>query len=247
MTRIGLIADVHGNRFALRAVIDVLRERGATSWICAGDLVGYGAAPDECVEVVCSLPGLTVVAGNHDLLALGHLDAARHSAGVRQSTAWTAERIAPSTRRVLEALPLRAATPEGLVVTHGSLGSVEEYVRDPAAALDQLEQLGSEAPTARGIVLGHTHLPMIHEAFGRRLVNPGAVGQSRDRDPRAHCALLDPGTLGVEPLRVAYDVDRARSAQRAAGLPPGFLHLRPPSVARRAWRRARRLRRSSSP
>lgn len=241
MTRIGLIADVHGNRFALLAVLDALRERGATSWICAGDLVGYGAAPDECVEQVCSLPSLTMVAGNHDLLALGRLDIEGHSSGVRLSTRWTAERISPATRAVLAQLPLRARHDAGLVVAHGSLTSPSEYVRDPAAALGQLEQLRREAPDARGIVLGHTHLPMIHDALGTRLVNPGAVGQSRDRDPRAHCALLDSGTLRVEPLRVAYDIDGARSAQRAAGLPQEFLHLRPPSVARRTWRRVRRL------
>lgn len=239
MSRIGLLADVHGNLVALRTVLERLRGTDATSWICAGDLVGYGAMPDECVEEVRALPELTLVAGNHDLLAIGRLDAGRHSPSVQRSTRWTRERIGYETRAVLERLPLRATCRQGVTVAHGSLDDSEVYVRDAAAAEAQRRQLREEDPGALALVLGHTHLPLVHGA-GPLVVNPGAVGQSRERRLQARGALLDPATWDVELVAVDYDVGAARAAQRRAGLPEEFLHMHPPTVLVRGLRRLAR-------
>lgn len=243
MSRTGLISDVHGNLPALRAVVERLRGAGATRWVCAGDLVGYGAAPDECVEEVCALPGIVAVAGNHDLFALGRLDWQRHGPAVRLSSGWTAERLGAAARSALAGLPLRATAPPGVEVAHGSLEDPEEYVRDRAAARRQLGQLAAEGSPARTLVLGHTHRPLLVAHAGRTVVNPGAVGQSRERRLHARGALLDDDTGSVEHVTVGYDVGAARAAQRRAGLPEEFLHLPPEQlprlrgVARRVLRR----------
>ena len=140
MTRVGLIADVHANLPALEAAVERLEAEGVDAYACAGDLVGYGPFPDECVALVRGLRGITCVAGNHDLIALGRLDTGRCIPLARRTLEWTREHISEATRGRLPALP-PILVEDGFVVAHGSLDDPQRYVRSDADAAEQLERL----------------------------------------------------------------------------------------------------------
>ena len=255
--RIGLLSDVHANLPALRAAIARLHAEGVDAWVCAGDLVGYGPHPDECVETIAEL-GPTCVAGNHELMLLGELADSRAGRLARESIAWTRTVVRDDVRSYLAALP-RTADTAGMLVAHGSPGDPEEYVRADARAAELLGSLSA----GRLLVLGHTHRPWLYgtdagTAFpvdrppgaadlslageGRFLVNPGAVGQSRERErvPLARFALVDLARPAVRFYAEPYDAAATRAALRARKLPRDAIHVRPGRVAT-VTRRARRL------
>jgi len=254
--RVGLVADVHANVAALDAVLAWLDAAGVDGTVCAGDLVGYGAGPDACAERVLAFAG-TTVAGNHDLIATGALGTERCGPLARQSLEWTARVLRPATRARLAALPRVARGPGGVLVAHGSLDDPEHYVHTEEQAREQLRRAAALSPGAPVMVLGHTHRALVvaersgvlaADATGfialppgeRCLVNPGSVGQSRERRPLARAAVLDLGARTVELARVPYDVAAARRALRREGLPQGALHLPPRPVRRLAGRALRR-------
>jgi predicted phosphodiesterase len=109
--RIGLLSDVHANLFALRSAISRLRAEGVDAWVCAGDLVGYGPHPNECVETIAEL-GATCVVGNHELMMLDELPDTRAGWLARRSIVWTREVVRSDVRSYLAALP-RTADPTG--------------------------------------------------------------------------------------------------------------------------------------
>jgi predicted phosphodiesterase len=257
--RYALLADIHANLHALRAVLAAAVRSGVDAYLCAGDLVGYGAHPNECVDLLAER-GTTCVAGNHDLLAIGQLAVDRTGPLARQTLAWTQAELTSETRRYLAALP-RTWAGDGVVLTHGSPDDPEEYVTTGERARVLLHQL-----SGRVLVLGHTHHAW---AFGERtgtslrrqtgtvrlspaerwLVNPASVGQTRDRSLVARFAVLDLARQEAEFHDVAYDVEACRSALHAAGLPPTY-QLRPAAAARTAQfaaRARRRLRRAIGP
>jgi predicted phosphodiesterase len=252
--RYAILSDVHANLAALRTVIATLEELRPQRWIVAGDIVGYGAYPNECVKVVQEL-GAICVAGNHDLIALGRLSDERISTPARRSLEWTAATLSSSSRRFLTALPSTAVVDDVVVVTHGSLDDVSEYVTRPWQARAQLERLRRDYPAARVLVVGHTHRPWAWNASrgGARstrhprdlpdrepvLLNPGAVGQSRELVARARGAVLDLDTGRAEFVATRYDVGAYRRVLRSVGLPPEGCHY-VPSAARVAARGIRR-------
>jgi predicted phosphodiesterase len=252
--RFGILADVHGNLPALLAAVARLRAEGVDRFLCAGDLVGYGPFPDECVEVIAGLDAVCV-AGNHDLIALGRLPDDRCNTLARKSLAWTRERLRPASREYLEALPARAQVDE-VVMAHGSPDDPQLYVRDGAEAARQLATVTARWPAARVLVLGHTHIARAWAPGGRPLdtnagsvtplaregpvlLNPGAVGQSRERRIRARSIVLDLGEQTVTFHADTYDVGACRRALRRAGLPPETVHLSP-TLSGRVARRLRR-------
>ena len=125
--RYGVISDIHGNLPALEAVLDALARIGVDAYACAGDLVGYGPQPNECVQIVRAL-GVVSVAGNHDLIALGELSEDRCERLARDSLRWTRGQLEEPTRAYLAGLPRRVELPGGVVVAHGSLDDPQEYV-----------------------------------------------------------------------------------------------------------------------
>jgi predicted phosphodiesterase len=262
VTRFGVIADVHANLHALDAVLAFLERQEVDAYICAGDLVGYGPFPNECVRRVLALPGRSV-AGNHDLMVLGRLADERCIPLVRTSLRWTARVLDDEARALLGRLPT-GATEDGVAVRHGSVTSPEEYVLTAERARACLSELAGVEPDARVLVLGHTHRPMavgsrrgtlLREATGTVellpdepvMLNPGAVGQSRSRDPRARVIVLDLTARTAAFHAVAYDVAGCRRALRDRGLPEGSCHLvrsRWDDVADAVKRRVVRLRRA---
>jgi predicted phosphodiesterase len=234
--RVAVLSDVHGNLPALEAVLADSERAGVDAHWCLGDLVGYGAQPNECVARVAEACEVCLV-GNHDLVALDRLDVATFSAGAAAAALWTRERLDPEARAYLERLEAQdQSRPVGLF--HGSARDpVWEYVLSTAAA-----EASMDAMEARVGAIGHSHVAL---HFARRdggravgepasdgaavdltdgdwLLNPGAVGQPRDGDPRAAWLLLDMERWRATWRRVEYPIDRAADAIRAAGLPPAL-------------------------
>jgi predicted phosphodiesterase len=262
--RYGVLADIHGNLPALRAAINALEERGVERWIVAGDIVGYGPHPNECVDVVAGL-GATCVAGNHDLIALGLLSDERCIALAKNSLRWTSETLSEDARQFLADLPLRARVDGRIEVAHGSLDDPQAYTTSAAQAAADLRHLEREGSEHALLLLGHTHRPFACGLRSGRLpirtnnalalpsddsavLNPGAVGQARELRVRARCMVLDIDQQQALFLALPYDVRACRRALREASLPPRSYQLSPVSLrtARRIpgaiWRRwSRRL------
>jgi predicted phosphodiesterase len=240
--RYGVISDVHANLPALEAVLAELERAGVDAYACAGDLVGYGPQPNECVEVIRQL-GAVAVAGNHDLIAIGLLSEDRCERLARQSLRWTRGVLNEDTRDYLAQLPRRVALPGGVLVTHGSLNDPQEYVLSVEQAAAQLTRL-SEHPPARILVVGHTHRAFATDGASnaprlganrcvsidgsaRWLLNPGAVGQSRERLVRARYMVLDLDRREAIFHAARYDVPRTRALLRQQRLSPRSVHLAP--------------------
>ena len=239
--RYGVIADVHGNAQALDAVLAFLSTQEVDGYLCAGDLVGYGPMPNECVRQVLALPG-RCVAGNHDLIALGRLDDERCIPLAKASLRWTRGVLEDDVRELLGDLPLGAGD-DGIAVRHGSLSDPQAYVVTDEEARACLEDLERTLPATDVLVLGHTHRPM---AFSRHrgallrsgtgqvdlphdepiLLNPGAVGQSRSADARARVMVLDTTARVASFHALDYDVEGCRQALLERGLPVNSCHLR---------------------
>ena len=255
--RYGVISDVHANAHALAAALDFLATQQVERYLCAGDLVGYGPAPNECVRRVTALPG-PCVAGNHDLIALGRLDDERCIPLAKASLRWTRGVLEDDVRELLGDLPL-AAGDDGIAVRHGSLADPQTYVVTDEQARACLEDLERTLPGTDVLLLGHTHRPL---AFSRRrgallrsgtgrvdlpqdepiLLNPGAVGQSRSADARARVMVLDTVERVASFHALDYDVEGCRQALLERGLPANSCHLRRSRRADLASAVRRRLR-----
>lgn len=229
--RYAVLSDIHGNLEALQAVLADLAG-GADGVLCLGDVVGYGADPLACLELVAE-QAQAFTAGNHEHGVAGRLDLAWFNAYARAAAEWTRERLDVAHRDYLGALPL-AAEMEDAVLVHASPAQPEEWdylvtAEDGFAALP--------AFSTRLCFVGHSHVPAVWSVgssgpdyalrpaqvdleYGRRyLVNVGSVGQPRDRDPRACYVLWDLEAGRIIWRRVAYDVAAARAKIVAAGLP----------------------------
>jgi predicted phosphodiesterase len=238
--RYGVLSDIHGNGQALEAVTAALTRIGVDRYLCAGDLVGYGAQPNECVELIARLEPICV-AGNHDLMALGELSEERCVRLARRTMRWTREVLSDDARAYLASLPRRAEAAGGVVVAHGSLSDPEEYVLRADQATVELGHLAHEHPGAQVLVVGHTHLAFASDgrsslepapagALGlngsRWLLNPGAVGQSRERLALARFMVLDLDRAEATFHAIPYDIEGARRMLRQRGLPNGSYHVR---------------------
>lgn len=245
--RYGVISDVHGNLPALRVALDRLQAAGMDRLLCLGDVIGYGPYPVECTTLVASYDPVAV-AGNHERVALGLLSDESCSSAARESLRWTTAVLTAEARARLAQWPLVATEP-GLLLAHGSPQRVDEYVRTEARAGELLSELAAQRPTARVLLLGHTHQAwafsaqrgtVLRERPGRvaldpagpMLLNPGSVGQSRDRRAHVRCLTLDLDEATAEFHSVPYDVEECRRALRSHGLPPEWCHVVPPPLER---------------
>ncbi len=241
-----MLSDVHGNLPALRAVLeDVDRVEPGALW-CLGDMVGYGAQPDECVELVSQRCDVCL-AGNHDLGVIDHIDISDFSPHAALAARWTREHAQRSTLDFLASLTAddetqavgTGADHEGEVVGlyHASpRDPVWEYVLSGSQAAECMDVM----PVRVGAI-GHSHVALrftrrdgrmegeavagdtTHDlSEGDWLVNPGSVGQPRDGDPRAAWLLLDSERWTAQWRRVEYPVAEAAGAIEKAGLPMGL-------------------------
>ena len=221
VARIAVISDVHSN---LEALQEVLSRIEGLEVYCLGDVVGYGANPNEVVEALRERKVLTVM-GNHDHAAVTG-ETSMFNARAAMAARWTAEMLTNPNLAYLESLPrerrLRLGNAEGYL-THGSPDdTLWEYV-DPKTH-GQLFGHYLERLRVQFMGLGHTHVPFVSDGAGGTVFNPGSVGQPRDGDRRASYAVLNAaGTaIKVDNIRVEYNYEAAASKIRAAGLPEQF-------------------------
>jgi len=232
--RIAVISDIHGNLAALEAVLAAVAGRCDQVW-CLGDVVGYGARPNECVDVVRTR-ATVALCGNHDLAALGRLDTTDFSGDAGAAARWTGNELGAEERAWLESLSPLAAR-DGAQLFHGSpRDPVWDYVLSEEVALESL--LATTAPI---VLVGHSHVALAlgwdgEELAGglapaeteveldraRWLLNPGSVGQPRDGDPRAAWLLIDDETRRASFMRVPYAVAETQAEIRERGLPPAL-------------------------
>lgn len=231
--RVALISDIHGNLHALQAVLEVIDGEDMDGIWCLGDTVGYGAFPNECVEIVRERADICL-AGNHDLVAVGDLGISEFSELAASAARWTRGVLSEDSRAFLADLsPYRIGRRYALY--HASpRDSVWEYVLSAGVASACFEAM----PTPVAFV-GHSHAPLhftdrngeiagqvardgqrIRLDQGRAIVNPGSVGQPRDGDVRASWCVLDTEAQEVVHRRIEYPVADASLAILEAGLPP---------------------------
>jgi diadenosine tetraphosphatase ApaH/serine/threonine PP2A family protein phosphatase len=234
-SRFGLVADVHANLHALNAVLSALAEEGVQEIWCLGDVVGYGGDPEACVAIVRERCAGTV-RGNHDAAAVEAALRASFNPHARAAIERQADLLSRDALEWLGELPAVLEL-EDVVLLHASCTDPEAfpYVLGARDAARELEAL-----PGRWGFYGHTHVPALWrmgddglveglpcdssgpaplDRPGRYLVNPGAVGQPRDGDPHAACAVFDRDSEELRLLRVAYDVAGAQSSIRRAGMP----------------------------
>ncbi len=230
--RVLVVSDIHANLSALETVLNDAGPVDET-W-CLGDLVGYGPDPNECVERIAGLPGLKCILGNHDAAALRYIEVDSFNPEARTAILWTQQRLTTANVAFLENLPERIDL-ELITLVHGSPRQpVWEYLLDTRTAT--LSFGFFETPYC---FVGHTHLPVMYvlteesrsaQLFvpghgtqltlsPRSILNPGSVGQPRDRDPRAAYAILDTEQNIWECRRVAYDIPAVQERMQEAGLP----------------------------
>jgi len=236
-----VVSDVHGNLHALEAVLAAEGDRYDELW-CLGDIVGYGARPNECAALLRERATIAL-AGNHDLAVLAKVNVDRFGADAARAARWTREVLDPEQEAWLETLEPTATACDGLIaLAHASpRDPIWEYVIDGPGAAIAL----AHAPDAVLVMVGHTHVPMSARAVGDRvtgghappgreeaigedvrlLANPGSVGQPRDGDSRAAYLVVDVDDgrpARVEFRRAEYDAAAAAAAIAEAGLPPQF-------------------------
>ncbi|HEU0194332.1 MAG TPA: metallophosphoesterase family protein [Gaiellales bacterium] len=230
--RVAVVSDIHANLPALEAVFAAIEGEETDELWCLGDLVGYGAQPDECVTRVRDSAAVCL-AGNHDLVVAGAIDMSVFAADAGAAARWTVETIGSETLEYLLTLSPTGRR-ENVELYHASIRDpVWEYVIDDRTAQHCLELQSS--PLA---LIGHSHVPlvwgyadgrfvggmapgdtMLELGEGPFLLNPGSVGQPRDGDPRAAFLILDTTAGTATWRRVEYDIGRAQAAIAEAGLP----------------------------
>ncbi len=241
----GVFSDVHSNLEALETVLAFFEDMEVGGTICCGDLVGYGPQPNEVLERIQGLKNAHVICGNHDLAVIERMDVEWFNPYARAAALWTRERLSEDSRRYLETLRARLDADE-FTIAHGTpRRPPDEYMLSPVQFSDNFEHV-KRWP----LFVGHTHMPLWFradesakhgaevtflehnqlvelpkEGEAKVAFNPGSVGQPRDHDNRASCALYDSAARTFRVARLEYDVEATQAKIRDASLPE-FLALR---------------------
>lgn len=232
--RYAIMSDIHSNLSALEEALRVAEEAKVDRYLCLGDIVGYGPSPNECCELVRSLPGM-FIRGNHDEAAIQPGKEMWFTPAARACITWTREQLTAENLAFLESLPEQEVV-EGAIMCHGSIPNPDLYTTTPEEALLSFQVMGGQLT-----FFGHTHyaewfrynrnseLPVEEPRprggflrLGRDsqfMINPGAVGQPRDGNHQAGFVIWDQTAGTVELLRVDYNVADTQRRMLEAGLP----------------------------
>ncbi len=231
--KIALFSDIHGNMHALEAVLEEIDRERADRVYCLGDLVGYGAYPNEVIELIRSRDIPTIMGNYDDGVGFDKDDCgcAYKGAEMRRlgdlSLQWSKEQVTSENKEFLRSLHSQIRFPaEGkrVFLVHGSPRKINEYLFEDRP-LFSLERIARESE-ADLLAFGHTHLPYEKDVLGVRFINDGSVGKPKDGNPRAGYALVEIGDrIEVTFRRVPYDVDAAAAAVRASSLPAQFADM----------------------
>lgn len=233
MTKVLVISDVHANQVALEAVLADAGEADEV-W-CLGDVVGYGPRPNECIQLIASLPNLTCMMGNHDYASINEMTLETFNSDARKALIWQRNTINAGSQEFLKAQSVGPLVIGDVTLAHGSpRDTIWEYIMNTLVARLNLDHFKTTA-----CMVGHSHFQAIFQyhskedditievpasgekypVLERLILNPGSVGQPRDRDPRSAYALFYPEEKIWEPRRVEYNIPMVQAQILAAGLP----------------------------
>lgn len=231
-----ILSDIHANCEALSAVLAHVRRKRWDKAIVLGDVVGYGANPNQAVDMIRELKPLVAIRGNHDKVCSGIEDGEMFNRVALQAAMWTRRKLNPQNLRWLQALPEGPVVVDGaFAVSHGTPIDEDAYIFGEIEALNVFRQTAFPL-----CFFGHSHFPVVFglspdaiqtvltkppsfhfrlEPGVRYLVNPGSIGQPRDGNPLASFAMFDSETRAVAIYRVPYKIERAQQKILDAGLP----------------------------
>ncbi len=235
--RYGVISDIHSNLEALEAIFDEIDSIGVDKTICLGDIVGYNANPNECIDILRKR-GVESVMGNHDSRAAELEEPSDFNPLAATAVIWTREVLTETNKSYLSRLPRSLKIDETFLAVHGWINDTDRYIQNTDDAEANFELLWDCSPLTpiKICFFGHTHIARsfikddneVREARERRisieskrlyLVNPGSVGQPRDLDPRASFAVFDSEKSEINMYRVEYDIESCSKKVLKAGLP----------------------------
>jgi len=232
--RYGIIADIHGNIEALEAALAALSREKIDKFLVAGDIVGYGADPAECIKRTKALKGV-IVCGNHDAACAGLVNTKYFNKTAEAAVLWTQRSLSRKDISFLEKLDILFKNSH-LTLVHGTLDSPKDfrYMAGKSEAEATFNLMETEV-----CFVGHSHVPGFFSqknnitryfyeekrniSKGEKLiVNAGSVGQPRDGDPRLSYAVYDTDGAFVQLKRVPYDIKKSQKKILEAGLPPSL-------------------------
>jgi putative phosphoesterase len=216
MAQTAVIADIHSNLEAFKKVIGEINKRGIKKIYCCGDIVGYGAEQNECVNLI-KKHKIISIKGNHDVSCISLQDKDLFNEYGRAGIEYGNKTITEENKQFLFNLSTCLGL-NGICFVHGSpINRLWEYVY-PDSPLSKFKNFFKK--TKAGIlVMGHTHIPFIKRIKDNLAVNPGSVGQPRDGDKRASFCILDPETKEAEIIRIDYNIKKTACRIKKAGLP----------------------------
>jgi predicted phosphodiesterase len=231
-----IISDIHSNLEALSAVLGSVKRKKFDKVLVLGDLVGYGASPNQVVDTIRKLKNGVVIRGNHDKVASGIESGENFNRAALQSAQWTRKKLTPENRSYLLHLPQGPALIEDeILVSHGTPLDEDAYLFSDYDAYEVFQVLDFQL-----CFFGHTHLPVIYAVSNQRLytfrpngekvkveliqgfkylINPGSVGQPRDKNPLASYAIYDSDSRAITFKRVEYSIPKTQDKILKAGLP----------------------------
>lgn len=231
--RILVMSDLHANYTALEAVLKDAGEVDET-W-CLGDLVGYGPDPNAVVEEVREIKNLTCLLGNHDVAVIGRMPLETFNGEARRSLAYHEKVLSASNMDYMRSLPTQTKVRGEATLAHGSpRDPLWEYILNTLSA-----RLNFDHFDTPWCFVGHSHIQCMFALDAEKdrvtlehvkpdvtislrpklILNPGSVGQPRDRDPRAAYAIYDTAARTWTPRRAVYNIPEVQERIRAAGLP----------------------------
>ena len=231
-----IIADIHANLPALEAVLQAVQEIGVSDYLCLGDIVGYGPHPEACVARIADLPLMAAIKGNHDQAVVSGNEETGIRSMAQESFRWTLDKLSPESKKWLASLP-NSWREQQVMAIHGSLldpqhmyGYIYEMTYEDNLCKAQAMELAV-------VFFGHSHFPLVYRMCKHQreqrlpsqsvrlfepecsvLINPGSVGQPRDRDPRAAFAIWEHASKQVHFFRQVYPVEQTMAALRKEGL-----------------------------
>ena len=233
-----IISDIHANIEALHAVVNDAKPR-VDQFVCLGDIVGYNASPNECLQLVRELCEVIIV-GNHDQATAGTRTYDDFNPYAQDAIDWTKTQLDAEAITFLANLPLTAVFGDHYLAAHGSPRHTDEYLLHPQRIQQNFAYLVKKRPTIHSCFVGHTHVPMIWqcseegivspvekinsdtvklEPSRRYIINPGSVGQPRHGDPASSYLILDDEALTATFCAIPYDITATQDKIYDAMLP----------------------------
>ena len=231
MIKMALISDIHGNLHALEAVLKDIEKKGVNTVYCTGDLVGYGARPNEVIELIRQ-NNIPTVMGNYDdaignmrlICGCDYKDEQSILLG-EKSVAWTKENTTETNKLWLKDLPSRirlSLSGTDMLLVHGSPGALNEYLYEDTSE-ENLDRILEESG-AGILVCGHTHLPYVKKVKSGYVVNAGSAGMPKHGNPNVTYVIvtLEGSSLTGDIIEVPYDYEDTAREIENSGLPAQF-------------------------